>query len=408
MFADDLIMISTSQAGLQDSLGGLQEYCEKWKLNINYKKSKVMVFSKGTQKEKKEFFINDKKLEVVREYKYLGISINCKNCSFTPSLADLHCKGTRAMYALFSLLPMKLLSIKILLKIFDACITPIILYGSEVWAPYLNHDYSKWNSNLIERLHSQFKKRIIGVNRSTTNGLVRAETGRFPLLSQALSRNLKYLQDLQQKDNSVLAKQAYLYESTCDNDRGIMNLLKTYGNNLRTFLNEDPLIVPKHKLRSSIFSLFNDLWRDEIRSFTKADLYVQHKSNVKFETYLSTIKNRKQRVAFTKYRLSDHTLQIENGRRKNPKIPRELRICPICRVEVENEIHFLLKCEAYLDREEFLNWITTSHVPNFKHLNLHDKFIYLMSQDNDIITAELAKKIFLWFKKRDELTVNGT
>ena len=180
MYADDLILISTTKEGLQNSLDSLQNYCEKWKLDINYKKSKVMVFSRGTQKEKDKFTINSKTLEAVREYKYLGISINCKNCSFTPTLTDLHCKGTRAMYALFSILPIKLLSIKTLLKIFDACIVPIILYGSEVWAPYIAHNYSQWNTNIIERFHLQFLKRILGVNRSTTNELVRAEVGRPP------------------------------------------------------------------------------------------------------------------------------------------------------------------------------------------------------------------------------------
>ena len=91
---------------------------------------------------------------------------------------------------------------------------PIILYGSEVWSPYLNHEYSKWNTNTIERLHLQFLKRILGVNRSTTNELVRAEVGRVPLVSQVLSRNIKYLHDLKMKDNSILAKQAFNYETT--------------------------------------------------------------------------------------------------------------------------------------------------------------------------------------------------
>ena len=48
-----------------------------------------MVFSKGTQ-EKTKYTINNKTLVIVREYKHLGITINCKNCSFTPTLTDLY------------------------------------------------------------------------------------------------------------------------------------------------------------------------------------------------------------------------------------------------------------------------------------------------------------------------------
>ena len=175
-----------------------------------HKKSKVMVFSQGTQKEKNKYTINNTPLDIVKDYKYLGITLNSKNCSFVQTLSILQVKGTRAMYSLLSHLPLKLLSIKTLLRLFDSCIAPIITYGSELWGPYVNHEYTKWNTNPIERLNMQFLKRILGVNRSTTNELVRAELGRFPILSQVFCNNINYIQSLrQQKDNSTLVKQAF-------------------------------------------------------------------------------------------------------------------------------------------------------------------------------------------------------
>ena len=38
MYADDMIIMSTTQEGLQKCLNELNEYCEKWKLNVNQKK----------------------------------------------------------------------------------------------------------------------------------------------------------------------------------------------------------------------------------------------------------------------------------------------------------------------------------------------------------------------------------
>ena len=38
MYADDLVLISTSRDDLQRSLDALQNYCEKWKLEINFKR----------------------------------------------------------------------------------------------------------------------------------------------------------------------------------------------------------------------------------------------------------------------------------------------------------------------------------------------------------------------------------
>ena len=81
MYADDLSLLSTSKDGLQSSLTSLHEYCHKWRLDINHKKSKVMVFSRGTQKEKNKYTINNIPLDIVKDYKYLGITLNSKNCS---------------------------------------------------------------------------------------------------------------------------------------------------------------------------------------------------------------------------------------------------------------------------------------------------------------------------------------
>jgi hypothetical protein len=51
------------------------------------------------------------------------------------------------------------------------------------------------------------------------------------------------------------------------------------------------------------------------------------------------------RQLFTKFRVSDHSLEIESGRYKN--ITREERICKYCNlIEIGDEYHFFLKCTA--------------------------------------------------------------
>ena len=44
MFADDLALFADSPAGLQHSLIILEQFCHKWKLNINAQKLKVCLF----------------------------------------------------------------------------------------------------------------------------------------------------------------------------------------------------------------------------------------------------------------------------------------------------------------------------------------------------------------------------
>ena len=48
----------------------------------------------------------------------------------------------------------------------------------------------------------------------------------------------------------------------------------------------------------------------------------------------------------TKLRISAHTLLIEKGRYRRPKLPRDLRQCTVC-TQVEDEEHFILFCKKH-------------------------------------------------------------
>ena len=137
-YADDLVLLSRSKIGLQRALDAVAGYCSRWKLEINYKKTKCMTFSKGSQKESWIFNLGGHKLENVREYKYLGVTINKRNCSFKPTLTNLRSKAVRACFAINNKVNMRKLPIHLALRIFDTMIKPILLYASEVWAPCMN------------------------------------------------------------------------------------------------------------------------------------------------------------------------------------------------------------------------------------------------------------------------------
>ena len=82
LYADDLVLLSESQDGLQNCLNKTWEYCKSWALEINYTKSKVMIFNKGSRLSNVKFYIDKTELEIVRHYKYLGIMLKL-NGSFT-------------------------------------------------------------------------------------------------------------------------------------------------------------------------------------------------------------------------------------------------------------------------------------------------------------------------------------
>ena len=50
MFADDFVGLTTNAENLQKLINVVQEFCNKWRLKSNIKKSAVMVFSKEVVK----------------------------------------------------------------------------------------------------------------------------------------------------------------------------------------------------------------------------------------------------------------------------------------------------------------------------------------------------------------------
>ena len=93
------------------------------------------------------------------------------------------------------------------------------------------------------------------------------------------------------------------------------------------------------------------------------------------EKYLTEITNTKHRTALTRFRMSSHNLHIEEGRFTSTS--REDRICSLCRKDVEDETHFLIKCPVYEDLKHHLtdhNYILTSNM-----LSNQDKAVKLMT-----------------------------
>ena len=109
---------------------------------------------------------------------------------------DLSIKATQVVYALSNKIKLSKLPTKLAFKLFNTLISPILLYGSEVWGPYANLDLVKWDKSKIEQVHIQFIKRILGCNVSTSNIMSRSEVGQRPLLVDIIKRTTLYIQGI--------------------------------------------------------------------------------------------------------------------------------------------------------------------------------------------------------------------
>lgn len=77
MFADDMVLIAGTPAGLQSMLNTINEYTIEWDLNVNVSKPKVVIFRNGGKiSDLASWSYNEQKLEVVNTFKYLGMLFN--------------------------------------------------------------------------------------------------------------------------------------------------------------------------------------------------------------------------------------------------------------------------------------------------------------------------------------------
>ena len=76
LYADDLILIAKTTKGLREHLKNLETFCMEVGMEVNISKTNIMVFSLRKRKQHCTFIFNDKALEIVEEYKYLGIDFH--------------------------------------------------------------------------------------------------------------------------------------------------------------------------------------------------------------------------------------------------------------------------------------------------------------------------------------------
>ena len=104
---------------------------------VNTRKTKIMVFarSKTRLRNLPTFKFGNLDLDLVDEnddYVYFDICFNW-NGSFVKAKQLLHDKAWKAMYSLIQKGRQLKLPTDIMLKLFDSCVAPILLYGCEVW-----------------------------------------------------------------------------------------------------------------------------------------------------------------------------------------------------------------------------------------------------------------------------------
>ena len=134
LYADDIVLIASNENDLQLLLLIVENWCRKWRLDVNLTKTNIMhVRSKRKQQSNFMFLFNLRPVDYCSSYKYLGTTIN-QYLDYNETAETLSDSAGRALSSIFTK------SIKnggfpyiTFSTLVETCVSSISQYGSEVW-----------------------------------------------------------------------------------------------------------------------------------------------------------------------------------------------------------------------------------------------------------------------------------
>lgn len=403
LYADDLILCSDSVQGMQKLLDGLYTYCGKWHMIVSLTKTNIMNF--GGRKENCRFFFGTDEVQQVEEYKYLGTIISNNRNIFKKNTDYLQEKAQNAIFSLKAYVKSTVshLQPSLAMKMFDAQISPILEYNSEIWC-------SDSKAKSLEQIHLAYIKDFLKIKSSSSTLALYSELGRFPIKLKMQIQLIKYWQRILGYDEDNILKQSYNSLLEC-HYLGQINWCTEVKNILRNVemerLWEAQSItnIDITKIKESIYSKFMQETMTAINDSTqnpKLRTFKTFKEHYKLEQYLCRPDNLNHTLALLRFRISSHNLRIETGRYTRPITPADQRLCNYCTAqEVEDEMHFLLDCAFYIPERVALLNAVKPHIPNYDDLSLNSKFTAIMSNKETRVTRALGKYVYKCLENRN-------
>ena len=391
LYADDTIVMAENPEDLQTALDGVYSYCNDWNLTVNTSKTEIVIFSRGKVKKFPKCNFGEKEIEVTDDYVYLGCTFNYNN-KFNKAISKQTNQAKRAMYSLLSKCIKLNLPLDIALELFDSLVSPILLYGCEIWGC--------GNCKAIESLHVKFCKIILKINKNSPNCMALGELGRLSTKHTIDKRIIGFWCRLITGKQSKLSTLIYnlcktMYESDIYEPKWMVYVKKLINNcGFSYFWDQQNVLNTKYMI-SSLHSKIDDLakqeWLSEIFSNKLCSNYRIFKCSFGYEKCLNVL-NVKERLLLSKFRCGNHKLPINTSRYIG--VENINRICTLCNYnDIGDEFHYLFKCSAFVNERK--QYISSYH--NYRPNTI--KMCNLMNMKNKKKLLDLIKFIAIIMKK---------
>ena len=386
LYADDIVLIAPTEESLQKMLNFVSDWCRKWRMAVNTDKTKMIHFrKKSTPQTTYDFQLGSDSVEKVSCYKYLGVIFD-EYISFEQNAKLLAESAGRALGALrYKLKFLKECGFKSFSKLFECGILSICDYSAGVWG---TKKFEK-----IEQVMYRGARYYLGVHRFAPIDALLGDIGWVSSKTRHKILVMKLWNRLCELPSSRVTRKVLSWDLLYSNRQGswsynVKRILSDIGCQ-QLFDNITPCDIEYVK---TILSEQDGLdWDVSRYKSDKLRYYNLYKCNKDIEDYVKLPSLKYHRSLLAQFRCGILPLQIEVGRFRNLQL--DERICPICNIAVEDEIHFLCQCPLYNHLRCSLFKSASNEDHNFHSMDLFEKFVYLMSNQQKSVMKYLSKAV---------------
>jgi hypothetical protein len=214
-FADDVMILSDTAEGLQNSLSKVTIHGRECSVKFSAAKCKVMKFG-GNENE--SWILGDSILEVVKQYKYLGITIGCGKDIFEKHKREKEL-GMLRMYGMLRAMKGQVANVyRIIRELWKGVAVPRSLYGYEVCT------VTKKETKRMETIQNKVARLALGANSYVATEALRGEMGWSRYENRIANMKINYYSKLK---NGVTGSWAEVIGQSADRSRW-RNEIKRY------------------------------------------------------------------------------------------------------------------------------------------------------------------------------------
>lgn len=405
MYADDVTLIGHSPGAVQQLLDVLDVFCRLFGMEVNLAPTKtcVVVFRAKTLPAPRGLRLTYRGhlVSVQQQYVYLGTKLH-ETRGLADAPAALAASGSKAMHALLTRCRRtNLTQFDIKGRMFDVLVEPVLSYASHVWGPLALHRTLGINpfSGKAEQVHAAFLRIMTGVGKSASLDVLYRDLHRLPIMFHWVALAVRWWNRLHRAHGAgpeCMASYAWVE----DVKLALAGCKHCWASHLLTTLariglieagwRQQPLdwVLQQHweesVVKHTLAGLFKARWQMDNRPDPRVApsrgvaMCMHHSWVYPLDPALVEFK-RDNAPAYTKLclpfvvlrtlaqlRIGWAHLEVEQGRKRRPQVPRAQRLCRLCSCEdaplsmrqqvllrtgtshnVEDLKHFLLECPAY-------------------------------------------------------------